>query len=130
MTDFADDEAGVNSKRSKAASRKQLYDSIVRQIMSTMPGRLWMWEILASCHMFENAAILEGDNAVQKTYFLAGERNVGLKLLADVMRLCPREYVLAMSENTKLEKDNARPNSRTDPDSGSSESGGGAAAGS
>jgi hypothetical protein len=53
--------------------------------------------------MFENIAYFDGDNAIQKTYFAAGERNIGLKLLADVQRLCPREYVLAMEENTKKE---------------------------
>lgn len=103
MTDFADDPAQVDRKRSKKQSSQQISDAVVRQLMSTMIGRHWVWKQLGDCHLFENIAFFDGEGAVQKTYFAAGERNIGLKLLADVQRLCPREYVLAMEENTKKE---------------------------
>jgi hypothetical protein len=122
MTDFADDEKATNKKRSKATARRMLYDGVIRQLMSSMAGRLWMWEQLSKCHMFENVSHFDGEGHVQKTYFALGERNVGIQLLADVMRLCPREYVLAMEENTKLEKDSGK-RTRTSSD-GDSDDGG------
>jgi len=116
MTEFADDQSAIDKKRSKQATRRFLMDGVIRQLMNSQVGRLWIWEQLAACHLFENIAYFDGEGAIQKTYFAAGERNIGLKLLADVQRLCPKEYVLAMEENTKLEQDNGR-RSRTGPDS-------------
>lgn len=123
MTDFAHDEAQVDRKRSKKQSSQQINDTVIRQIMSTMLGRHWMWLMLGTCHLFENIAFFDGEGAIQKTYFAAGERNIGLKLLADVQRLCPREYVLAMEENTKKELTNGGSTS-TGGDSGDPDSSG------
>lgn len=107
MPDFAtDDDKGVSRKRSRSAADKQANDMVVRRLMADQVGRRWVWLQLSSMHIFENISFFNTEDRVERTYFAAGERNVGLRLLADVMRLSPREYVLAMEENTKLEKEN------------------------
>lgn len=129
MPDFAtDDDKGVTRKRSRSAADRQISDSVVRKLMSDQSGRRWVWMQLSLMHIFENIAFLDGDNRIEKTYFAAGERNIGLRLLADIMRLCPREYVLAMEENTKLETENGRSSSNGNEynDTGSNSSSGGA----
>jgi hypothetical protein len=72
--------------------------------MSDQTGRRWLWLELSQMHIFETINFF-GEDAERKTYYAGGERNVGLRLLATIMRVAPREYVLAMEENTKLEKD-------------------------
>ena len=109
MPDFAtDDDKGVSRKRGRASADRQITETVIRKLMSDQTGRRWIWLELSQMHIFETINFF-GEDAERKTYFAGGERNVGLRLLANVMRLCPREYVLAMEENTKLEQENGRP---------------------
>jgi hypothetical protein len=111
MPDFAtDDDKGVSRKRSRSQVDRQITETVIRRLMSDQIGRRWIWLELASMHIFTTINYF-GEDAERRTYFAGGERNVGLRLLANVMRLCSKEYVLAMEENTKLEKENVgRPN--------------------
>lgn len=121
MVDFAHDEdKGVSRKRSRVAVDRQITDTVIRTLMQDQIGRRWVWLELSQMHIFETINFF-GEDAERKTYFAGGERNVGLRLLANVMRLCPREYVLAMEENTKLEQADGRPSisdTDTGPDAG------------
>ena len=82
----------------EAAKAARLHDSnrleIVRGIMSLPAGRHYIYSLLASCHVF--ASTFSG-NALQSA-FSEGERNVGLRLLADIMSACPERYLLMIQE--------------------------------
>lgn len=70
-------------------------DQALRNLLRTTPGRRWMWQLLASCHVF--ASTFRADPYT--TAFGEGERSVGLRLLADVMRVAPEEYPTMAEEN-------------------------------
>lgn len=76
---------------------------IVRGIMSLIPGRAWMVDLLEACHVFSSSM---ATSALQMA-FSEGERNIGLRLLNDVMRACPDEYVLMMRERNERDSTNS-----------------------
>lgn len=78
---------------------------LLRRIMGGAPGRRWTLEILEACHVF--GTTFTGD--ALSSAFSEGERNVGLRILADVMSACPDQYIQMMREK------NAR-DSTPDPD--------------
>lgn len=61
----------------------------VTSIMSTLPGRSWMFRRLEACHCFNDP--FTGD-ALHEAY-RKGERNFGLQLLAQIMAYCPEQYI-------------------------------------
>jgi hypothetical protein len=63
-------------------------------IMSTMPGRRWLHEKLVDCHIFSTS--FNRDQLAMA--FAEGQRDIGLKLLNDIMASCPDEYILMMRE--------------------------------
>ena len=79
-------------KESKLADQNRR--EFMAGVMSTQPGRLWMFDKLQACHIFASSFTT---NALQ-TAFAEGERNVGLQLLNDIMQACPDQYVLMMKE--------------------------------
>jgi hypothetical protein len=60
--------------------------------------RAFVWRLLERCHVYEISA--DVTNPYQ-TYFREGERNVGISLLGDVMRLCPALYRTMADEAAK-----------------------------
>ena len=67
---------------------------IISGIMSVASGRAWVLDLLEICHIFSTSF---QSNALQ-TAFAEGERNIGLRLLNDVMSACPDQYVEMMRE--------------------------------
>ena len=67
---------------------------VLRRLMAAGEGRQWIWDRL------DRAGIFSGgydDNPTRMAY-LAGHRDAGLALLADVMEFCPDQFVQAMRE--------------------------------
>jgi hypothetical protein len=62
--------------------------------MSTIPGRAWVWGLLEACHVFATSHTANALN----TAFAEGERNIGLRILNDVMAACPDQYVVMTRE--------------------------------
>jgi hypothetical protein len=61
----------------------------------SMPvARRYMWRVLEACHTFGTSY---SDNPYRMA-FQEGERNIGIKLLADIMRYCPQQYSVMMQE--------------------------------
>jgi len=77
----------------------------VVHIMSTLPGRAWMHQLLASCNIFHTPFVA---GAYDITAFKCGSQNIGLQLFADVHASSPREYVLMMQEAQSKEVANDR----------------------
>lgn len=96
----AGDPKQVNDSRKKAARLRQKRVAFVRQMMNDENGRLWMYDMLESCYIFGNA-LQPGQTDV--TFFNLGQQNVGKKMLADVVEICPDLYIRMMQEG-KAEK--------------------------
>ena len=106
MTQFNAGERKDIRRREKEAKLADLNrGEVLRNLMSTVPGREWVWNRLASANVFVVSAPID---ALQMA-FREGERNQGILLLNDVMQWCPDEFILAMREaNERRSNDNAR----------------------
>ena len=91
--------------------------AVIHNVMSTIEGRHWLWDVLASCHCFSST--FNGD-ALQST-FNEGRRSVGLAILDDITSTCPDQYIQAMRESNERSATNERRSSPVDNggDSGS-----------
>lgn len=111
MEDLSE-KADVRTRAKRARKQQQGLDGTLRGIMGTGTGRAWLWYILSTCHSFE----LEVPGDAITMAFRNGERNVGIRLLSDVMRVAPDEFVAMMREaNGMIEDDGS---SGSDDDSG------------
>lgn len=85
----ANQEAEAEEQRLKAL---QEADDL-RSVLATEQGRRFMWRLLTQTGVFKST--FTGDN---ETFFLEGQRNIGLFLLQDIMGLCPERFT-EMMEN-------------------------------
>lgn len=90
----------TRAKRVKLAQLRA--DEDFRSAMGVPGFRAFMWELLTRCHLFEISADLTSPH---NTYFREGERNVGLRYLNDIVRLCPDQYRVMSEEATKREEE-------------------------
>lgn len=79
-------------KRAKLAERNRA--EVLVGVMSTVPGREWLWNLLDVLNVF-GSPIAEDPH---RTYFLLGEQNAGKRLMADAMQFCPDLFIQAMRE--------------------------------
>ncbi len=84
------DPKAVNRARKKAAREHRERLSVVGAVMEQGPGRLWLYELLAWCHIWQPSYVVGDSHA---TAFSEGQRNVGLRLLGDIMAAAPDLYV-------------------------------------
>lgn len=92
--------------------------AVITNLMSTAFGRQWMWDLLAAAHMFEANTIPDP----RLSGIFDGERNLGLRLLSDVMATCPDQFIQAMRENNERSALDER---RSGPESDGRDSGSG-----
>lgn len=84
----------------KAAKRAERERGVfIASLMSTATGRAWMLELLEACHIFTTSH----SSSALNTAFAEGERNIGLRLLNQIMDACPDDYVLMMKERNVKE---------------------------
>jgi len=69
--------------------------------MASIAGRSWMRELLEACHIFHASYTGEA----LSTVFREGERSIGLRLLAGVMRAYPEAYIQMMKEQADGRRD-------------------------
>jgi hypothetical protein len=67
---------------------------VIQNLCSTYFGREWIWHKLESCHCFVSVY----NDLPSRMGLNEGRRQVGLELLADIMRWCPDQFLLAMRE--------------------------------
>lgn len=92
----ASDPEQVKQKKVDAGRRKQLDENVVKLIMGSVEGRSWMFRKLEACHIFGSSF---DPNNPHITSFNEGERNVGARLLADIVSASSDLYIQMMKES-------------------------------
>ena len=95
LYDAGDPDHVQREKRRLGRLAKARKDFIAQSLMGTRAGRAYIWELLTFCHVFRTS-IVAGDPYA--THVQEGERNVGLKLLADINRDAPEAYRTMVEE--------------------------------
>ena len=109
----------VRALQKQAKLEDQQRREVVIGIMSVAPGRKWICELLEVCHIFATSFSDVG----LRMAFMEGQREIGLRLLMDIMSSCPGEYIRMMEErNARQSAIDARL-SRKDTDRGDQGSG-------
>lgn len=121
----ATDQAQIDRRRARAKADQGIKDTVIRTLMSDPSGRRYIWLELAELKIWDQTIVFApGGNTM--TAFNEGKRSVGLRLLKEVTRLCPNEFMRMMVENSAIEQkeetnDGSRnPDSDADPDAGDS----------
>ena len=89
----AADPRAVREREKVAGDRQALKREGLRQIVSTPAGRAWLHGHLEGCGAFRSS--FTGNS---ETFFREGERNVALRVLAELMRDHPDSYTLMCRE--------------------------------
>ena len=106
MSDLSDRKS-VRWREKQAKLAELVRREVICGIMSVPNGRQWVYDLLAGCHIW--AQSFSRDPLI--TAFNEGERNVGIKLLNDIMQFCPEDYIQALREaNGRQSADDARSN--------------------
>lgn len=87
----------VRAAEKTARLHEQQRKEIVTGIMSVAPGRSWMCDLLEHCHIFHTSY----NDLPHRMAFMEGQREVGIRLLSDIMGACPDQYVLMMRERNE-----------------------------
>jgi hypothetical protein len=102
----------VKAAEKVAKVADQQRKEIVNGIMSVAPGRKWMCELLEQCHIFATSF----SDVDLRMAFMEGQREIGLRLLMDIMASCPDEYVQMMRERNERQSAIDARSSRRQPD--------------
>jgi hypothetical protein len=91
-------------KDARAAEISRL--DYLKAAMSVPQGRAWFYELLETCHLFSDP--FTGDPL--REAYVKGERNVGLRLFADIIAHCPDDYIKMVKEENgrRIERDAKR----------------------
>lgn len=89
------DPVQVNAERKKSARLRRARLEMVKALMDIPAGRLWFYDHLEFCHMWSPSFVMGDPHA---TSFKEGERNIGNRLLADIMDAAPEKYVVMVQE--------------------------------
>lgn len=87
----------VRQAEKLAKLHEQQRKEIVTGIMSVIPGRSWICDLLEHCHIFSTSY----NDMPHRMAFMEGQREVGILLLADIMAACPDQYVQMMRERNE-----------------------------
>ena len=100
MANAADlDAIKKKGKQDKFNNNQELLD--MRFILSTQQGRRFVWKNLTRAGIFQTS--FTGNST---TFFNEGKRDIGLKMLADVMEASPDSYVAMIRESKQGENSN------------------------
>jgi hypothetical protein len=92
----AGDPAAVKARARTAKQRESSKRSVIRQIMSSSEGRAWIHEVLSMSHVYSSSF---STNALTMAYS-EGERNIGLRITADIVSASPERYLEMLKENS------------------------------
>ncbi len=95
----ASSEKSIRARNKRILADRETNTTVITTLMHTVAGRRWIWLTL------ERMAVFRADEGLDpmRMAFEKGIRNEGLRLLADVTRICPNEYIRMTQENTSVE---------------------------
>jgi len=109
--DDASDPKSIRAAKRAAALIERADAEVLRNLLSTPPGRAWMWRKLAALNVHHSG--FDPDPNIHA--FNAGQRNAGLLLQAEILSSCPDLYLLMLQERNA--EDGRRPDRNpADPD--------------
>jgi hypothetical protein len=92
----------ISTKRQRQAEDRRVREIVLRTLMAERNGRRFVWLMLEEMNIFSQTVVF-GPGGHAASAFNEGKRMLGLRLLADVTRLAPNEYLQMTVENTKVE---------------------------
>ncbi len=98
------DRRQVERREKERLRRQRQLDEAFRWLMSDARGRLLMWERLTDAGVFRSSI----NPNPQMTAFAEGRRDLGLRDLAHLMRLCPEQYARMAAEASNPGENNER----------------------
>lgn len=78
----------------KLAREQEVND--LKNVMSDKSGRRFVWSLLEKTGLYRSS--MTGNS---QTFFLEGQRNIGLMLIAQINEHCLDEYALMLAENRR-----------------------------
>lgn len=87
------DPRAVEGKKKRSEQREQRRLNGLRKILSEQDGRLWLWDLLSFCGISRTS--FTGNST---TFFNEGQRNIGLKVQADLTKHFPDDYIKLLKE--------------------------------
>ena len=91
----ASDRKQIRQAEKAAARTSQDRIEFLRTSLSTIQGRAWFYNFLDECHCFSQPPAFDP----HRDYFALGERNVGLRIFAEIIAHCPDQYLTMMKES-------------------------------
>jgi hypothetical protein len=110
MADSAVDPKKIERKRDRSKRDAITRETVIKSLMSHPDGRRYIWLELEEAKVFQQTLVL-GPGGPEATAFNEGKRSGGLRLLTEVTRLCPDDYMKMTKENAsvKLKEDDDEP---------------------
>jgi hypothetical protein len=88
------DETQVKAAKAKEKQQSEIELDDYRFLLQTKQGRRVFWKLLTDCGVFKTS--FTGNS---QTFFLEGQRNIGLKVLNTINEAMPEAYLLMMNES-------------------------------
>lgn len=80
-----------HAQREQLAARQEAED--LKWLMADKRGRRFMWALLERTHVYKTS--MTGNS---HTFFLEGERNIGLAMMGQLHTVCPERYAEMVKE--------------------------------
>lgn len=97
----ASNERQIRARNRKIAEDRKTDEEVTRALMAHVNGRRWVWLRLSEAQIF----VADGNLDAAWMAYMQGRKEFALKLLRDVNRFCPNEYILMTVENTGVSLD-------------------------
>lgn len=104
----ASDPKMVKAAKRRAERAREAELEVVKAVMGLPQGRKWVWSILSKARLFQSPFAA---NALVMAHN-AGEMNIGLYILGQIMEACPDQYMVMAKEAQPQVKENG--NGRSD----------------
>lgn len=89
----AGDPVQVKKREASAKELERRRIAGLKAMVENADCRLWLWDLLGNCGIYRSS--FTGNS---ETFFKEGQRNVGLKVQAELVRYFPESYVTMMRE--------------------------------
>lgn len=95
----ASDKNAVQKRTADAKRKEAKRLNGLKQLCDSADGRAWLWELLKACGFSRTSFSPEPATMA----FREGERNVALRILAEISRVSPDTYLKMQKENSSDE---------------------------